>query len=78
MMTIKNKVLAILLAMAFNAFAAAWTGSNSEPENMKKIDGKAFYVITTADELAWFAVQVNSGRSAINAVLGNDIVFGGK
>jgi hypothetical protein len=76
MMTIKNKVLAILLAMAFNAFAAAWTGSNSEPENMKKIDGKAFYVITTADELAWFAVQVNSGRSAINAVLGNDIVFG--
>ncbi len=76
MMTIKNKILAILLAVSFNAFAAAWTGSNSEPENMKKIDGKAFYVITTADELAWFAVQVNSGRTAINAVLGNDIVFG--
>ena len=76
MMTIKNKILAILLAVSFNAFAAAWTGSNSEPENMKKIDGKAFYVITTADELAWFAVQVNSGRTAINGVLGNDIVFG--
>ena len=76
MMTVKDKILAILLALAFNAFAAAWTGSNSEPENMKKIDGKAFYVITTADELAWFAVQVNSGRTTINAVLDNDIVFG--
>lgn len=76
MMTIKNKVLAILLAMAFNAFAAAWTGSTSEPENMKKIDGKAFYVITTADELAWFAAQVNAGQTTINAVLGNDILFG--
>lgn len=76
MMTIKNKVLAVLLAMAFNAFAAAWTGSTSEPENMKKIDGKAFYVITTADELAWFAAQVNAGQTTINAVLGNDILFG--
>ena len=60
MMTIKNKILAILLALSFNASAAAWTGSTSEPENMKKIDGKAFYVITTADELAWFAAQVNA------------------
>ena len=76
MMTIKDKILAILLALAFNAFAAAWTGSTSEPENMKKIDGKAFYVITTADELAWFANQVNGGKTTINAVLGNDIVFG--
>lgn len=76
MMTVKDKILAILLALAFNAFAAAWTGSTSEPENMKKIDGKAFYVITTADELAWFAAQVNSGKTAINAVLENDIVFG--
>ena len=76
MMTVKDKILAILLALVFNAFAAAWTGSTSEPENMKKIDGKAFYVITTADELAWFAAQVNAGQTTINAVLGNDIVFG--
>lgn len=76
MMTIKNKILAILLAMSFNAFAAAWAGSASEPENMKKIDGKPFYVVTTAEELAWFANQVNSGKTTINAVLGNDIVFG--
>ena len=63
----------ILFFFVANLFAAAWTGSTSEPENMKKIDGKPFYVITNADELAWFAAQVNSGRPDINAVLANDI-----
>lgn len=66
----------ILFFFVANLFAAAWTGSTSEPENMKKIDGKPFYVITNADELAWFAEQVNGGRPDINAVLANDIVFG--
>ncbi len=65
-----------LLFLATNLFAAAWTGATSEPENMKKIDGKPFYVITNADELAWFAAKVNAGETAINAVLANDIVFG--
>lgn len=69
-------IVSLIALLASNAVAAAWTGSMSEPENMKKIDGKAFYVITTADELAWFADQVNNGESAINAVLRNDIVFG--
>ena len=69
-------IISLVALLAGNAVAAAWTGSMSEPENMKKIDGKAFYVITTADELAWFADQVNGGKSTINAVLGNDIVFG--
>ena len=69
-------IVSLVALLASNAIAAAWTGSMSEPENMKKIDGKSFYVITTADELAWFAAQVNGGRSTINAVLGNDIVFG--
>jgi hypothetical protein len=32
--------------------------------------------MTTADELAWFAAQVNGGKTTINAVLNNDIVFG--
>lgn len=70
------KTLSLIFALANFVFAAAWTGSTSEPENMKKIDGKAFYVITTADELAWFAAQVNGGKTTINAVLNNDIVFG--
>lgn len=69
-------IVSLVALLAGNAIAAAWTGSTSEPENMKKIDGKSFYVITTADELAWFASQVNSGKTTINAVLGNDIVFG--
>ena len=69
------KITTILLFFAICTFAN-WTGSTSEPESMKKIDGKPFYVITSADELAWFAAQVNNGSSDINAVLGNDIVFG--
>lgn len=69
-------MVSLVALLVSNALAAAWTGSTSEPENMKKIDGEAFYVITTADELAWFAEQVNGGNSTINAVLGNDIVFG--
>ena len=69
-------IVSLIALLVSNAVAAAWTGSMSEPENMKKIDGKAFYVITTADELAWFADQVNGGKTTINAVLGNDIVFG--
>ena len=73
----KLKTLSLLLALLVSfGFGAAWTGANSEPENTKKMDGKTFYVITTADELAWIAAQVNSGNGAINAVLANDIVFG--
>ena len=72
----QKTIISILLIAVAGVFAAAWTGSSSEPENMKKIDGKAFYVITTADELAWFAAQVNGGKTSINAVLNNDIVFG--
>jgi hypothetical protein len=64
MMTIKNKILAILLAISFNAFAAAWTGANVEPASTKTIDGKKFYVVSTPEELAWLAVQVNNGNSA--------------
>lgn len=64
------------LLLAENLSAAAWTGSTTEPANMKKIDGKSFYVITNADELAWFAAQVNGGKTSINAVLNNDIIFG--
>lgn len=70
-----KKIVALLL-LAMTCSFADWTGSTSEPASMKKIEGKAFYVITTADELAWFAAQVNSGKTDMNAVLGNDIVFG--
>ena len=74
----KHAILSIisLLFLATNLFAAAWTGATSEPENMKKIDGKPFYVITNADELAWFVAKVNAGETAINAIFANDIVLG--
>lgn len=75
MKPIKSLFLLLALLASFS-FGAAWTGANSEPENTKKIDGKTFYVITTPEELAWFAAQVNSGNGLINAVLANDIVFG--
>ncbi len=72
-----KKIIFVLcmLCLAASAFAANWTGATSEPENSKKINGKIFYVITSAEELAWFAAQVNGGRSTINAVLANDIRF---
>lgn len=73
-MTKLTKILAMLLLAASCSFAN-WLGGTSEPENTKKIDGKVFYQITTPEELAWFAVQVNSGKTTINAQLANDIVL---
>ena len=75
MMTVKDKILAILLALAFNAFAAAWTGASTEPSTMKTIEGKKYYVINNADELAWFSEQVNNGQTTINVYLNKDIYF---
>ncbi len=76
MNTLMEKFIAIVLFVAFNAVAAEWTGSISEPESTRMIDGKSFYVINTADELAWFANKVNKGNLTINAILESDIVFG--
>ncbi len=56
------------------ANAASWTGSTSEP-NARKVAGVIYYELTNANELAWFAKQVNSGESKINALLANDIVI---
>ncbi len=73
-----KRLTKIITAIAFwgtQLYAANWTGSMSEPENMKKIEDKAFYVITTAEELAWFAAQVN-GKKTVNAILAADIMLG--
>ena len=75
MQRIKTLFLLIALLASFS-FGAAWTGANSEPESTQTIDGKKFYVITTPEELAWVAKQVNAGYDKMNAVLANDIVFG--
>lgn len=69
-----NKITTILLLVATFAFAN-WTGEINEPELRTKIDGKIFYLISTPEELAWFAAQVNSGKTSINAKLSKDIVL---
>ncbi len=66
----------IISLMFFGSSAFAdWDGSSSEPKNTREIDDKIFYEISNPEELAWFAEQVNSGKSTINAVLVNDIKF---
>ena len=72
------KYFFLIFCLSASLYAANWNGSTREPESTKKIDGKVFkvfYVITSAEELAWFAAQVNGGASEINAVLANDIKF---
>lgn len=63
-------VLSLLSGTTF----ANWSGANSEP-NKATIDGNTFYEISSPEELAWFAEQVNLGYTSINAVLKKDIVF---
>ena len=59
-----------ILFFAVVSFAANWDGSTSKPSS-KEIDGVEYYVITSPNELAWFAYQVNEkGESKINAILG--------
>jgi hypothetical protein len=68
-------VLCLLAGFCSMAFAEDWDGSTSKPSS-KKIDGVEYYVITSPEEMAWFAYQVNiNEKNNINAVLGNDIYF---
>lgn len=71
------KYFFLIFCLTASLYAADWTGATSEPKSTKEIDGKTFYVITSAEELAWFAAQVNSGKMTINAQLANDIHFMG-
>ena len=66
-------ILALLIAASFT-FAADWNDFASEPSQVQ-VDGKSYYEITSAGELAWFSKQVASGKTEINAVLKNDIVL---
>ena len=75
MKNIQKLLRLLVLCLSASLYAANWNGSTREPESTKKIDGKVFYVITSAEELAWFAAQVNAGKTTINAQLANDIKF---
>ena len=74
-MKIFKWVLTLFFCLVPSLYAAYWNGNALEPEKTKKIGGKTFYVITSAEELAWFAEQVNGGKPEINAVLANNIWF---
>ena len=74
-MKIFKTLLLFLALLAPFCFGAAWTGGTSEPRT-RVVNDSAWYVITTPEELAWFAAQVNGWNYAINAMLENDIVFG--
>lgn len=50
-----------------------WYDDIKEPTEVEGV-----YQISTAEELAWFAADVNSGNGKINAVLLNDIDLAGK
>ncbi len=76
MKNIQKLLRLLVLCLSVSLYAADWTGSTSEPKSTKEIDGKTFYMITSAEELAWFAAQVNGGQTTINAQLANDILFG--
>ena len=75
MKNIQKLLWLLVFSLSASLYAADWTGSRSEPKSTKEIDGKTFYVITSAEELAWFAAQVNGGKTTINALLANDIQF---
>ncbi len=75
MKNIQKLLWLLVLCLSASLYAANWTGNTSVPKSTKEIDGKTFYVITSAEELAWFAAQVNAGKTNINAQLANDIKF---
>ena len=69
----KKALFGLTVLFAATAYAN-WLGALSEPSSAT-IDGASFYEISSPEELAWFAAQVNAGHSGINAVLKKDIVF---
>ena len=45
--------------------------AQSEPTQ----DGEGYYLLGTADDVEWFASQVNSGTTNLNAKLTADVTF---
>lgn len=66
-------ICAILFA-ACCSFAADWSDVATKPSQVQ-VDGKPYYEISSAMELAWFSNEVASGKNNINAILKNDIVL---
>lgn len=72
----KKKLFSLIFIFFLcNPFAYEWDSSVAKPLT-RFIDGVEYYSITSPEELAWFAYQVNNkGMSNVNAILENDIFF---
>ena len=76
-------VAVCLLGIGQSFASNFWADHTSQP-GTETINGKTFYSITTAEELAWFALQTDHETytkdkgDTINAVLKNDIDLAGK
>lgn len=83
MKKIRRTALAFLLVLAvtaawvpavcMSAFAAAWTGGTAVPG----MNAQGYYLIDSAEKLAWFSARVNSGYNTINAKQTADLDLGG-
>lgn len=70
-----GKVLALLVFMVGfqSVWADVWDGVTKTPAKTEKIDGKDYFLIETAANLAWFSDTVNNSTTA-NAKLNAKIV----
>ena len=78
-------LLSVILVAVGQGFASNfWADHVSQPTRDTTINGKTFYFITTAEELAWFALQTEPEKVtsdiniSLNAILKNDIDLAGK
>lgn len=65
-------IIILIMSMVLASFAA-WDGETIKQPSTKTIDGRQYYAIGNPEELAWFANRVNSGDTAINAILTDDV-----
>ena len=61
--------LKFALILAFAGGGISW--AQSEPTQ----DGEGYYLLGTADDVEWFASQVNNGTTDLNAKLTADVTF---
>ena len=69
-----RKLLSIILAILMVAATIPMSFATDGTPPTREVDGKIYYELDSADELYWFAEQVNGGNVEINAILTDDIV----
>ncbi len=70
-----NKLISILLVAVMLMSMAPISAFAAAAPSTVEIGGKTYYELDSADDLDWFAAQVNSGNTAINATLTKDITY---